>query len=90
MNAKRIIVLIASLSLCIFAGGLGFWLMTEPQQDEGSPEAKQCREYLDQLEMLNRYKLFWSFIQRRLAYNDCLKRLADRQNQPEVDHPVSN
>jgi hypothetical protein len=81
MNAKKI-MLIVSLPLCISLMGIGFWIMTEPQQDEGSSEAKQCREYLDQLEMLNRYKLFWTFIQRRLAYNDCLKRLSERHDQP--------
>lgn len=90
MNTKQRIVLIVSLPLCLSVIGLGFWLMTEPQRDEGSWEAKQCREYLEQLEMLNRYKLFWSFIQRRLAYSNCIERLVERHNQPEQDHPTSN
>jgi len=90
MNTKRSIVLIVSLTLCMFVAGLGFWLMTEPQQDEGSSEAKQCREYVEELDMLNRYKLFWSFIQRRLAYSNCITRLDERHNQPKEDHPISN
>lgn len=90
MNSKRRIVLIVSLSLVICIVGLGFWLMTEPQVGAGSWQAKQCREYLEQLEMLNRYKLFWTFIQRRLAYNNCIERLGEHGNQPKGDHPVSN
>jgi hypothetical protein len=64
--------------------------MTEPQRDEASPEAKQCREYLEQLEMVNRYKLFWTFIQRRVAYSNCIARLVEGQNQPEGWHDKSN
>lgn len=90
MNTKRRIVLIASLPLCISVLGLGFWLMTEPQHDAGSWEAKQCREYVEQLDMVNRYKLFWTFIQRRVAYSNCITRLVERHNQPEEEHPKSN
>ena len=90
MHTKRSILLIASVTLCICVVGLGFWLMTEPHVDAGSPEAKQCQEYLEQLEMLNRYKLFWTFIQRRLAYSNCIERLGDRRNEPTEDHPTSN
>lgn len=90
MNTTRRIVLILSLPLCIGVGGIWFWLMTEPQQDAGSSEAKQCREYVEELDMVNRYKLFWSFIQRRLAYSNCIERLVERHNQPEEDHSRSN
>ena len=90
MNSKRRIVLIVSLPLCISVVGLGFWLLTEPQQDEGSSEAKQCHEYLEELDKLNKYKLFWSFIQRRVAYSDCMTRKVDRHSQPKGDHPISN
>jgi len=90
MNTKRRILLIVSLPLCLSVASLGFWFMTEPQQDVDSSEAKQCREYLEQLEMLNRYKLFWTFVQRRLAYSHCIDRLVERRNQPKEDHPVSN
>ena len=90
MNTKPRIVLIVSLLLCISVVGLSFWLMTEPQQDAGSWQAKQCREYVEQLDILNKYKLFWSFIQRRLAYSNCIERLLERPNQPEGGHPQSN
>jgi len=90
MNTKRRIALIVSLPLCLSVVGLGFWLMTEPQQDAGSWEAKQCREYLEQLDLLNRYKLFWTFIQRRVAYSNCIERLVEGRNQPKENHPPSN
>ena len=90
MNSKRSIVLIVSLLLVICVVGLGFWHMTEPRVDAGSPEAEQCREYLEQLEMLNRYKLFWTFIQRRLAYSRCIERLGENHNLSKEDHPTSN
>jgi hypothetical protein len=89
MNTMRRLVLIVSLPLVICVAGLGFWFMTEPQVDAESSEAKQCREYLEQLEMLNRYKLFWTFIQRRLAYSNCIERLGGGRNQPKEDHPIS-
>ncbi len=90
MNSKRRIVLVLSLALCLSAVSLGFWFMTEPQQDADSSEVKQCLEYLEQLEMLNRYKLFWTFIQRRVAYSNCMERLAERRNKPQEDHSSSN
>jgi len=90
MNTKRRIVLTLSLTLCVVVVGLGFWLMTEPQQDAGSLEAKQCREYVEELDLLNRYKMFWTFVQRRLAYSNCITRLVGRHNQPKKDHPISN
>ena len=91
MNTKRRIVLIVSLLLCICVVGLGFWLMTEPQQDAGSwEEKKQCREYQEQLDKLKKYNLFWTSFQRRWAYSSCIKGLVERHNQPEEDHPISN
>jgi hypothetical protein len=84
MSTKRKIALILSPTLCIAVVGLGFWLMTEPQQGAGSLEAKQCREYVEELDLLNRYKMFWTFIQRRLAYSNCITRLVERHN------PISN
>ena len=90
MNTKRKFVLIVTLPLCLSVLGLGFWLMTEPQRDAGSQEAKQCREYLEQLELVNRYKLFWTFIQRRMAYSNCITRLVEGQKQPEEEHDKSN
>lgn len=90
MNTKQSIVLIVSLTLCIFAAGLGFWLMTEPQQDAGPMEAKACREYVEELDMLNRYKFFWTFIQRRLAYSNCITRQVERRTQPPGTQPLSN
>lgn len=90
MNSKRRIVLIVSLSVGVSVLGLGFWLMTEPEQDAGSPKAKQCREYVEQLDKLNRYKMFWTFIQRRVAYNKCMTNQGEPDNQPQEDHAISN
>ena len=90
MNTKRRIVLIVSLLLCICVVGLGFWFMTEPQQDAGSWEAKQCRKYLEELDRMQKYNLFWTSIQRRLAYSNCIRRLVERHNQPKEDHPISD
>lgn len=89
MITKRMIVLIVSLPLCLLLMGVGFWVMTEPQEDPGSAEAKQCREYVEDLDMVNRYKLFWSFVQRRMAYNNCIARIAENRLQPKTDHPQS-
>ena len=89
--SKQKILLIVSLPLCLLVAGLGFWIMTEPQQGAGPAEEQHCREYLDQLELLNRYKLFWTFIQRRLAYSSCITRqIEERQNQPSENLPPSN
>jgi hypothetical protein len=89
MVTKRRVVLIASVPLCMSIVGLGFWLVTEPQQGAGPREAEQCREYLEQLEMLNRYKLFWTFIQRRVAYSNCIERLVERRDHPTEGQPTS-
>jgi hypothetical protein len=85
MNIKRIVVPIVSLTLFLIVAGVGVWVMTAPQ-DAGPVEAKKCTEYVEELDMLNRYKFFWTFIQRRLAYNNCL----DRKNQQQSLPPASN
>jgi hypothetical protein len=82
MNTTRRIVLIVTLPLLLGGAGVGAWILTEPQHDAGSVEAKACREYVEQLDKLNRYKFFWTFIQRRVAYNSCMERRGDSHNQP--------
>ena len=90
LTTKRKIVLFATFPLLIGLLALLAWLMTEPEHDAGSLGAKECSEYVKELEMLNRYKLFWTFIQRRVAYNDCMERVGQRGNQQKEDRPVTN
>ena len=90
MTTKRKIVLIAGFPLVIVLLGLLAWLMTEPEHDAGSLEAKECSEYVKELEMVNKYKLFWSFFQRRVAYNDCMERVGQRHSQQKEERPVTN
>ena len=82
MDVKKGIILVGSVALAIFVLVGGAWVITAPPENVEAWKAKQCDEYVDQLEMLNRYKLFWSFVQRRGAYNDCLKRIEENAQKP--------
>jgi len=75
MDIKRGLILIGSvvLGVCALVGGA--WIVTAPPDNVEPWKEKQCNEYVAQLEMLNRYKLFWSFVQRRGAFNDCLRKV---------------
>jgi hypothetical protein len=76
-------VIIGSLVLIVIAGGIGGWMaMTAPPDNLDPWKEKQCNEYVEQLETLNRYKMFWSFIQRRVAFNDCLKKIEEAGSKP--------
>jgi len=82
MDVKKGIILVGSVALAILVLVGGAWVVTAPPENIEAWKAKQCDEYVDQLEMLNRYKLFWSFVQRRGAYNDCLKRIEENAQKP--------
>jgi len=71
-------MLVAGLVVVLLGGALGGWMAITAPPDNLEPwKEKQCNEYVSELEMLNRYKIFWSFIQRRVAFNDCLKRIEE-------------
>jgi len=62
----------------LLGGAVGGWMAATAPPDNLEPwKEKQCNEYVSELEMLNRYKIFWSFIQRRVAFNDCLQKIED-------------
>jgi hypothetical protein len=82
MDVKKGLVLVGSVALAILVLVGGAWVVTAPPENIEAWKATQCNEYVDQLEMLNRYKLFWSFVQRRGAYNDCLKRIEENAQIP--------
>ncbi len=82
MDVKKGIILVGSVALAILVLVGGAWVVTAPPENIEDWKAKQCDEYVDQLEMLNRYKLFWSFVQRRGAFNDCLKRIEENAQKP--------
>jgi hypothetical protein len=82
MNAKKGIMLIGSVALAILFLVGGAWVITAPPENVEAWKEKQCNEYVEQLEMLNRYKLFWSFVQRRVAFNDCLKKVDESGQKP--------
>ncbi len=82
MDVKKGLVLVGSVALGIVALVGGAWVITAPPENVEAWKAKQCNEYVEQLEMLNRYKLFWSFVQRRGAFNDCLKRVDENAQKP--------
>ncbi|MEK9141357.1 MAG: hypothetical protein AAB308_09915, partial [Nitrospirota bacterium] len=69
MDVKKGLVLVGSVALAILVLVGGAWVITAPPENVEAWKAKQCNEYVEQLEMLNRYKLFWSFVQRRGAFN---------------------
>jgi len=69
-------LLVAGLVVVLLGGAVGGWMAVTAPPDNLAPwKEKQCNEYVGELEMLNRYKIFWSFIQRRVAFNDCLERV---------------
>jgi hypothetical protein len=82
MDVKKGIVLVGSVALAILVLVGGAWVVTAPPENVEAWKAKQCNEYVEQLEMINRYKLFWSFVQRRGAFNDCLKRVEESGQKP--------
>lgn len=80
MISKKGMVIVGSAVLGIVALIGGAWIATAPPDQVEPWKEKQCNEYVEQLEKVNRYKMFWSFVQRRVAFNDCLKR-ADESGQ---------
>jgi len=82
MDVKKGLVLVVSVVLAILVLVGGAWVITAPPENVEAWKAKQCHEYVEQLEMINRYKLFWSFVQRRGAFNDCLKRVEEDGQKP--------
>lgn len=62
--------------------GWGAWVVTAPPDNVEPWKQKTCDEHVQQLDMLNRYKLFWSFVQRRQGFNDCLKRVDELGMKP--------
>lgn len=85
MVGKKGMMIIGSAVLGIASLVGGAWIVTAPPDHVESWKEKQCNEYVEQLEMLNRYKLFWSFVQRRVAFNDCLKKADESVHHPSVD-----
>lgn len=76
MNSTKTFVVIGSVILVVLGGGLGAWMVaTAPPANLEAWKEQQCNEYVKQLELVNQYKMFWSFIQRRVAFNDCLSRI---------------
>lgn len=76
MSAAKTIGVIVGLFLLMLGGGLGAWMLSTAPPDNVEPwKEQQCNEYVEQLERVNQYKMFWSFIQRRVAFNDCLERI---------------
>ncbi len=82
MDVKKGLVLVGSVALAILVLVGGAWVITAPPDSIEASKEKQCNEYVEQLEMLNRYKLFWSFVQRRVAFNDCLKKVDESSQKP--------
>jgi hypothetical protein len=82
MIGKKGMMIIGSAVLGIASLVGGAWVITAPPDHVESWKEKQCNEYVEQLEMLNRYKLFWSFVQRRVAFNDCLKKADENSQKP--------
>jgi hypothetical protein len=82
MNIKKAMILIGSIVLGVSALVAGAWIVTAPPDNVEPWKEKKCNEYVEQLELLNRYKLFWSFVQRRGAFNDCLKKVDEASSKP--------
>jgi len=83
MDSTKNIVLIAGLVVLLLGGAVGGWMVSTAPPDNLEPwKEKQCNDYVSELEMLNRYKIFWSFIQRRVAFNDCLDRIEQSGGKP--------
>ena len=82
MIGKKGLVIIVSavLGVAIFIGGA--WIVTAPPDNVEPWKEKQCNEYVEELDALNRYKMFWSFVQQRVAFNDCLKKADESAQKP--------
>jgi hypothetical protein len=82
MSGAKTIGVIVGLFLIMLGGGLGVWMVSTAPPDNLDPwKEQQCHEYVEQLERVNQYKMFWSFLQRRVAFNDCLERIEDKKPQ---------
>ena len=85
MSTKSMVITIC-VGLAVFGGAFGAWMAATAPPDNIEPwKDKQCQEYISQLEMVNKYKMFWSVIQRRVTYNDCLKRIEEAGGKPPAD-----
>lgn len=83
MSSLKMIVVIGGLVLVVLGGGLGAWMAATAPPDNLEPwKEQQCNEYVTQLELVNQYKMFWSFVQRRVAFNDCLNKLEETGEKP--------
>lgn len=81
MDTKAIVMFVAGVILFLGVIGIGAWVMTAPLE-AGEVEAKRCNEYVRELEMLNKYKWFWTPYHQRMAFNDCLTRKLGDPKQP--------
>ncbi len=85
MKSSNSTMIIVGLVVVLLVGGVGGWIaMSAPPANLEPWKEKQCNEYVSELEMLNRYKIFWSFIQRRVAFNDCLEKIEAAGGKPEA------
>ncbi|MCP9463201.1 MAG: hypothetical protein NNA25_00195 [Nitrospira sp.] len=86
MSGAKTIGVIVGLFLIVLGGGVGVWMVSTAPPDNLDPwKEQQCNEYVEQLERVNQYKMFWSFLQRRVAFNDCLERIEpDKRPQSAV------
>ena len=76
-------LLVAGVVVVLLGGAFGVLMISTAPPDDLAPwKEKQCNEFVKELEMLNRYKIFWSFIQRRVAFNDCLERIEQLGGKP--------
>jgi len=83
MDSTKSMVLIAGVVVVLLGGAVGGWMVATAPPDNLEPwKEKQCNDYVGELEMLNRYKIFWSFIQRRVAFNACLERIEQAGGKP--------
>lgn len=81
MNTKAIVMFVAGVTCLLLVIGIGAWVMTAPLE-AGEVETKRCNEYVNELEMLNKYKWFWTPYHRRIGFNDCLRRNLGGTTQP--------
>ncbi|HBH79394.1 MAG TPA: hypothetical protein DDY39_06165 [Nitrospira sp.] len=82
MSVKTGVIVVGSTVLLVSALVGGAWVVTAPPDNVEPWKQKTCDEHVQQLDMLNRYKLFWSFVQRRQGFNDCLKRVEELGMKP--------
>ena len=85
MISKKGIMFVGGLVVLVLCLIGGAWVVTAPPDNVEPWKEKQCNEYVAQLDMLNRYKLFWSFVQRRVGFNDCLKRVEELGKKPPAE-----